>query len=76
MKKASYFKTRIRQKLSTLLFKYTRNFGIPENAISRSHIEALAIAKKIKTDLYIAHNLGALPAAVLAAKRNGAKVGY
>ncbi|WP_413666194.1 hypothetical protein ACEN9X_16610 [Mucilaginibacter sp. Mucisp86] len=76
VKKASYFKTRIRQKLSTLLFKYTRNFGIPENAISRSHIEALAIAKKIKTDLYIAHNLGALPAAVLAAKRNGAKVGY
>ncbi|SEO23389.1 Glycosyltransferase involved in cell wall bisynthesis [Mucilaginibacter gossypiicola] len=75
-KKVTYFKTRIRQKLSTLLFKYTRNFGIPENAISRSHTEALAIAKKIKTDLYIAHNLGALPAAVLAAKRNGAKVGY
>jgi glycosyltransferase involved in cell wall biosynthesis len=76
VKKAPYFKTRIRQKLSTLLFKYTRHFSIPENAISRTHTEALAIAKKNKTDLYIAHNLGALPAAVLAAKHTGAKVGY
>jgi glycosyltransferase involved in cell wall biosynthesis len=74
--KAIYIKTRIRQKLSTLLFKFTRRFGVPENAISRTHTEALAIAKKIKTDLYIAHNLGALPAAVLAAKYTGAKVGY
>ncbi len=74
--KAIYIKTRIRQKLSTWLFKYTRHFGIPENAISRTHTEALAIAQKIKTDLYIAHNLGALPAAVLAAKYTGAKVGY
>lgn len=74
--KAAYIKTRIRQKLSTLLFKYTRRFGVPENAISRTHAEALVITKKIKTDLYIAHNLGALPAAVLAAKYTGAKVGY
>lgn len=76
VQKATYAKARIRQKLSTQLFKYTRNFGIPENAISRTHTEALAIAKKIKTDIYIAHNLGALPAAVLAAKYTGAKVGY
>lgn len=76
VQKAAYIKTRIRQKLSTLLFKYTRYFGIPENAISRTHTQALTIAKKIKTDLYIAHNLGALPAAVLAAKHTGAKVGY
>lgn len=75
-RKAAYFKTRLRQKLSTLLFKYTRGFGVPENAISRCHAEAMAIAKKIKTDIYIAHNLGALPAAVLAAKQTGAKVGY
>jgi glycosyltransferase involved in cell wall biosynthesis len=74
--KAIYIKTRIRQKLSTLLFKYTRRFGVLENAISRTHTEALTIAKKIKTDLYIAHNLGALPAAVLAAKYTGTKVGY
>ncbi|WPU98358.1 hypothetical protein SNE26_20240 [Mucilaginibacter sp. cycad4] len=76
VQRGAYLKTRLRQKLSALLFKYIRNFGIPENAISRSHTEALTIARKIKTDLYIAHNLGALPAAVLAAKHNGAKVGY
>jgi glycosyltransferase involved in cell wall biosynthesis len=76
IKKAAYIKTRIRLKLSMLLFKYTRRFGVPENAISRTHAEALTIAKKIKTDLYIAHNLGALPAAVLAAKHTGAKIGY
>ena len=76
IQKATYLKTRIRQKLSTLLFKYTRHFDIPENAISRTHTEALSIAKKIKTDLYIAHNLGALPAAIQAAKHYNVKVGY
>ena len=74
--KLSYYKTRLRQKTSLRLFNYTEAFGIPENAISRTHAEALATAKSIKTDLYIAHNLGALPAAVLAAKFNHAKVGY
>ena len=74
--KLSYYKTRLRQKTSLHLFNYTKAFGIPENAISRTHAEALAIARSIKTDLYIAHNLGALPAAVLAAKFNHAKVGY
>ena len=71
-----YFKTRIRQKLCQLLFPYIKAFQIPENAISRTHHEALTIAKKIKTDLYIAHNLGALPAAVTAARYAKAKVGY
>ncbi len=74
--KLSYYKTRLRQKTSWRLFNYTKAFGIPENAISRTHAEALAVARPIKTDLYIAHNLGALPAAVMAAKFNGAKVGY
>lgn len=75
-KKLSYYKTRLRQKTSWRLFNYTKAFGIPENAISRTHAEALAVARSIKTDLYIAHNLGALPAAVMAAKFNDAKVGY
>lgn len=74
--KVAYYKTRLRQKLSLWLFKYTRLFSIPENAISRTHPETLATAKKIKTDIYIAHNLGALPAAVIAAKSAGVKVGY
>jgi hypothetical protein len=74
--KSNYYKTRLRQKISLRLFPYNKNFGVPEKAISRTHAEALSIAKGIKTDLYIAHNLGALPAAVLAAKFNHAKVGY
>ncbi|MGN8071253.1 glycosyltransferase [Mucilaginibacter sp. 22184] len=74
--KLSYYQTRLRQKTSLHLFNYTKTLDIPENAISRTHAEALSVARSIKTDLYIAHNLGALPAAVLAAKYNGAKVGY
>lgn len=74
--KLLYYATRIRQKLSFKLFGRLKQASVPENAISRTHYEALALAKKIKSDLYIAHNLGALPAAVLAAESNGAKVGY
>lgn len=74
--KAVYFKTRLRQKICTMLWRYVKFPGVAENAISRTHTEALAIAKKIKTDIYIAHNLGALPAAVMAAQYSGGKVGY
>jgi len=71
-----YYLTRIRQKLAFILSTRTKKFGIAENAISRTHAEALKFAKKFKSDLYIAHNLGALPAAVIAARFHGAKVGY
>ncbi|MDB5089779.1 MAG: hypothetical protein JWR09_3773 [Mucilaginibacter sp.] len=74
--KISYLKTRVRQKMATRLFRLIKIFGIPENAIGRAHHEMLVRAKRIKSDLYIAHNLGALPAAVLAAKYHHAKVGY
>lgn len=74
--KLLHYKTRLRQKLCQKLFKITPKAGIAENAISRTHAEALAAAKSIKSDLYIAHNLGALPAAVLAAKHHGTKAGY
>jgi hypothetical protein len=74
--KVTYYKTRIRQKVAFLLFKLGYRINIAEQAISRTHTEALSVATKIKTDLYIAHNLGALPAAVIAAKLTHAKVGY
>lgn len=76
VQKRTYFKTRLRQKLCRLLFKYIKIPGVAEKAISRTHSEALSIAKKIKSDIYIAHNLGALPAAVLASKYWGVKTGY
>lgn len=74
--KKTYLKTRIRQKICNTLFKYLNLPGVAENAISRTHAEALAKAKSIPSDIFVAHNLGALPAAVLAAKFWGAKVGY
>ncbi|ACU06094.1 glycosyltransferase [Pedobacter heparinus] len=74
--KIPYFRSRLRQKICVLLFSYIKRMQIAENAISRTHREALAIAGQIKTDLYIAHNLGALPTAVLAAKKTNARVGY
>lgn len=74
--KKMYIFSRLRQKLCMLLFSHLKLSGIAENAISRTHAEALCTAKKIKTDVYIAHNLGALPAAVIAAKKTKAKVGY
>jgi glycosyltransferase involved in cell wall biosynthesis len=38
--------------------------------------ELTAAAREIRADLYIAHNLGALPAAVAAAEENRAQVGF
>lgn len=74
--KKTYLRTRVRQKICNILFKYLNLPGVAENAISRTHAEALSNAKTIPTDIFVAHNLGALPAAVLAAKVMGVKVGY
>jgi len=74
--KASYFITRLRHKINRQLFSLLQTPRTAARALSRTHAKALAAAKKIKSDLYIAHNLGALPAAAEAAKYHGAKVGY
>lgn len=74
--KYSYFATRIRQKICTKLASHFNGLGLAEHALARAHTELLRLAINLKSDLYIAHNLGALPAAVLAAKKNGSKVGY
>lgn len=71
-----YLVSRLRQKLFNLFLRLTKRFGVAENAINRTHSKVLSRAKGIESDLYIAHNLGALPAAVCAAKYNNAKVGY
>ncbi|RZL30022.1 MAG: hypothetical protein EOP00_37020, partial [Pedobacter sp.] len=74
--RAKFLKTKIRFKLSNYLFRIIKKTNFAENAISRTHNDALKLAKKLKADIYIAHNLGALPAAVLAATYLNAKVGY
>ncbi|MET4083609.1 glycosyltransferase involved in cell wall biosynthesis [Pedobacter sp. UYP30] len=73
--KLKYFVSRVFQKvaifLSPLTFGYFSDF-----AITRSSYFLLREAKRTYADLYIAHNLGALPAAVKAAKKNKAKCGF
>ena len=72
-----YLKSRIRQKLAMKLSNILGfGFGFAETAITRCLAEQTNFAQSIKVDLYIAHNLGALPAAVSAAKKNKAKCGF
>lgn len=72
-----YLKSRIRQKLAMKLSNILGfGFGLAETAITRCLAEQTNFAQSIKVDLYIAHNLGALPAAVSAAKRNKVKCGF
>lgn len=70
----NYRYARIRRKVYDYVFKY---FGDIFNASERSLIlfsqELNSAACKIKADLYIGHNLGALPSLVRAAQINNAK---
>lgn len=73
--KATYLLNRIIQKVALKCCKLGL-FAFAEFALARSYYFLIREAKKIKADLYIAHNLGALPVAVRAAKLNHAKVGF
>jgi glycosyltransferase involved in cell wall biosynthesis len=68
---------RVRRKLFSTIFKY---LGDTFNVVDYSTIlfgqELLEEAIKYKADLYIAHNLGALPVAIKAAELHNAKVGF
>ncbi|TAF74507.1 MAG: hypothetical protein EAZ53_08990 [Bacteroidetes bacterium] len=75
--KIEFLITRIRFKIFNLMAKFlTFNLGIAEIAKGRAYIELLRKTKSIKADLYIAHNLAALPIAVKAAKLYHAKCGF
>lgn len=69
-----YWFTRFQHKIGQFLYKSFNIFS--DHAIGRSTPQLISKAKSIKADLYIAHNLAALPAAVLAAKKNDAKCGF
>ena len=65
--KIAYFKTKITHKISTFIVAkigFQSIFSIA--AIGRATSSLISKAKKIQADLYIAHNLAALPAAVIA----------
>lgn len=59
--------SRVRHKLSRWLSKSMKsNLTLARNAASRTGFALIKAATGIKADLYIAHNLGALPAAAVA----------
>jgi len=68
--------TRLRYKVGRTLAPRLSLAMIRHWALCRVTPELTQAAMACKADLYIAHNLGALPAAVLAARRHHAKVGF
>ncbi|GAB3195575.1 glycosyltransferase involved in cell wall biosynthesis [Pontibacter aydingkolensis] len=73
----SYKWSRFRRKLLVALYKITGDkFNIADYSTALFGQELLKEAIKQKADLYVAHNLAALPAAVKAARLNAAKVGF
>lgn len=72
----SYFISRVAQKFANILMRLTGSMLSAERSIGRSCTYLIAEAKKNSADLYIAHNLAALPAAVKAAKKHMAKCGF
>jgi len=72
-----YLFTRIRYKLSAMVSQFSGNvFLLAERAQAPAYDELLSIAKKLKADWYIGHNLGALAVAVNAASHNNARAGF
>ncbi|RYZ22898.1 MAG: glycosyltransferase, partial [Chitinophagaceae bacterium] len=63
-------------KLARLTNSYFKASFLAERAQARAYDELLRAAKKIKADLYIGHNLGALAVAVKAAMYHNAKAGF
>jgi len=66
-KKLTYFLSRVIHKFSMLVTKQSGIKYFAELAIARSSYFLIREAKRHKADLYIGHNLGALPAIVKAA---------
>ena len=73
----SYWKLRIISKVANILSqKIGLKYHLAELSIGRCTLALSQKACTIPANLYIAHNLAALPAAVNAAKRNKAKSGF
>ena len=73
---ARYFASRLFQKLVMNLSKVFFNNRLQVYALSRATFPLVQAAKRVFADLYIAHNLAALPAAVEAAKQHKTAAGF
>ncbi len=71
-----YNTTRIRNRLSLTASRFTKNGLLTERAQARCFDELLEMAKKIKADWYIGHNLGALAVSVLAARHHRTQAAF
>jgi glycosyltransferase involved in cell wall biosynthesis len=69
-----WWMSRITHKLFRLMSAYIP--GARKYAVSRISFALARIVKKEKADLFIAHNLGALPAAALAARSHKSALGF
>lgn len=75
--KWTYLISKLRFKLANMLAKLIGfHYFLGEFAITRATPYLINAACRYQADLYIAHNLGALPAAVLAAKKNKGRAGF
>ena len=71
-----FWKTRIRHRVARELAQYLASDTLRDAATSRITPELTRRALATPADLYIAHTLGARPAAAAAAARHGAKLGF
>jgi hypothetical protein len=73
----AYWYTRIRHKCyRTIARMFKKNVTIQALSLSQFYPELKAKACGIAADLYIAHNLGALPVAAVAAKKNNSRYSF
>lgn len=72
----SYNASRIIFKLAKAISKFIRISFVLDLAVARPTLFLIREAKKHNAAIYIAHNLGALPAAVNAAKYHNAQCGF
>ncbi|MGF7078010.1 glycosyltransferase [Mucilaginibacter sp. UYCu711] len=75
-KRALYFLSRLIHKLAQTVNRKTKGRFMADIAIARASYFLIREAKKYVADLYIGHNLGALPAVVGAAKINNKPSGF
>lgn len=75
-KPAKFLLSRILHKAAKSIYKTSGIKLFAETALTRSTYFLIQEAKKHQADLYIGHNLGALPATVIAAKKHKAKCGF
>ena len=73
----TFWKSRLRHRAARSLVRVpVIGEALMQPAVGRVTPELTAMTRRVQADLYVAHNIGALPAAASAARRFGAKLGF